>query len=171
VVYSKFSSLWHLSHYALHRIYSLPRKHQLTPKSFLNKLDHSAIYLLIAGTYTPYTLITLRGAWGWSIFGVIWFLAIVGVVFKLNFYKKKYRKISALLYILMGWIVVVAFVPLTHALPTMGIVWLIAGGLAYSIGVLFYIPENLPYSHGIFHLFIIAGSLFHFFSVMGYVLQ
>ncbi len=139
-------------------------------KVLYNKLDHAAIYLLIAGTYTPFTLVTMKGAWGWGIFALQWTLAVVGVLFKLFFYTKKYRKLSALLYVLMGWAGIVGVHVIIQNLSTMGLLWLGLGCLSYSLSVFFYLWEHrLPFSHGIFHLFILAGSIFHFFSVLFYV--
>ena len=137
-------------------------------KKRFNKVDHSMIYILIAGTYTPLTLTVLGSTFGWVIFGIIWFLALFGVIYKVFFYtgEKVERTISAILYILMGWLIVIAIVPLIHcALPST--LWLLlAGGLSYTIGVIFYLWNNMPYAHGIFHLFILGGSICHFFSFL-----
>jgi hemolysin III len=133
-------------------------------KDRLEIFDHCAIYLLIAGTYTPFTLVSLRGAWGWSLFGVIWGLAIAGVVFKLIF-ATRFKLISTLFYIGMGWLVVVAIVPMSQALPLSTLAWLLAGGLAYTAGTLFYHNERIPFSHAIWHLFVLAGSVCHFIAV------
>jgi len=138
-------------------------------KKVFHVFDHCSIYLLIAGTYTPFTLITLRGKWGWSIFGVIWALAILGVL-KDAFFHGRYRVASVVLYILMGWIVVVAFTPLKLALPSAAITWLFAGGLAYTFGVVFFaMSKKVAYTHGIWHLFVIAGSVCHYIAVARYV--
>lgn len=137
-------------------------------KELLRIFDHSAIYLLIAGSYTPFLLVTLRGAWGWSLFGTIWGLAILGVTFKLIF-GPKYDILSTIFYLLMGWVVIIAIKPLLAALPMAGLVWLIAGGLSYSLGVIFYAWEKLPYNHAIWHGFVLAGSLFHFFAVFFHI--
>jgi len=138
-------------------------------KTIFQKLDHAAIYFLIAGTYTPFTLVTLRGAWGWSLFGVIWGLAIAGVVQDMLLVTKK-RIISVVIYLLMGWLVILAIRPLARALPEAGIVWLVAGGLCYTIGVLFYaLDKRFPYGHEIFHLFVLAGSSCHFLAILLYV--
>jgi len=136
----------------------------------LNKFDHSAVYILIAGTYTPLTLVTLQGAWGWSIFGVIWALAVGGVLFKLIWYKPKYRKISALTYIAMGFVIVIAAYPLFLNISTMGLIWVIIGMATYALGVIFYLQKNLPFAHGIWHLFVLGGSISHFFAVYFHVL-
>jgi len=141
----------------------------LRKKVKLNKFDHSAIYVLIAGTYTPFTLVTLRGPWGWTIFGIVWGLAIAGIIYKIYFYSAKYRAISAIIYILMGWIIVIAIKPLVNNLSTPGLICLVIGGLSYSLGVIFYLWRKLPYSHPIFHLFVLGGSIAHFFGILLYV--
>ncbi|NTV64683.1 MAG: hemolysin III family protein [Oscillochloris sp.] len=133
-------------------------------KARLEIFDHCAIYLLIAGTYTPFTLVTLRDTWGWGLFGVIWSLAIAGVVFKLIF-STRFKLISTLFYILMGWLMVVAIGPMAQALPLSTLGWLLAGGLAYTGGTLFYHNERMPFAHAIWHLFVIAGSVCHFIAV------
>ncbi len=138
-------------------------------KELLRLFDHSAIYLLIAGTYTPFLLITLRGPWGWSLFGTIWGLALLGITFKIIF-GHKYEIVSTIFYLLMGWVVIVAIKPLLAALPLAGFAWLLAGGLAYSLGVIFYAWEKLPFNHAIWHGFVLAGSFFHFFGVFFYLI-
>jgi len=138
-------------------------------KRVFHVFDHCSIYLLIAGTYTPFTLITLRGAWGWWLFGIVWTLAIAGVV-KDAMFHGRYRAASVVLYILMGWLVVVAFTPLKLALPPNGIALLLAGGLAYTFGVVFFaMSKKVAYTHGVWHLFVIIGSVFHFIAVARYV--
>jgi len=137
-------------------------------KEVLRILDHSAIYLLIAGTYTPFLLITLRGPWGWTLLGVIWGLALLGISFKIIF-GHKYDIMSTAFYILMGWVVIIAIKPLIAALPSGGLAWLVAGGLAYTGGVIFYAWEKLPFNHAIWHGFVMAGSFFHFFAVLFYL--
>jgi len=143
---------------------------RLRLKYFLNKLDHSAIYILIAGTYTPYTLVTLKGPWGWSIFGIIWGFAVIGVIFKLFFYKIKYRSISAWAYVAMGLVIIVAIQPLIKQLSNYGLIWLAIGGCCYIIGVFFYLTKKMHFAHAIFHIFCIAGSFAHFYSIYYYVL-
>lgn len=138
-------------------------------KQVLKVLDHAAIYLLIAGTYTPFTLVSLRGPWGWSLFGTIWGLALLGVVLKFTM-NGKIAGISTAIYLAMGWIIVVAIKPLLAAVETGGLVLLLAGGLAYSAGVIFYAWEKLPWNHAIWHLFVLAGSGCHFFAVLLYVI-
>lgn len=139
-------------------------------KAVFQKLDHSAIYLLIAGTYTPFTLVTLRGAWGWTLFGVIWTLGVIGIVLDIVNGSKS-RKLPVLIYILMGWIVVLALRPLLQALPLAGFGWLLAGGLLYTGGLIFYgLDRKLAHAHGIWHLFVLAGSLCHYIAILFYVL-
>lgn len=138
-------------------------------KAVFQKFDHLSIYLLIAGTYTPFTLVTLGGGWGWSIFGVIWGLAVLG--FLLEWFPIGKRRIVPLvIYILMGWLIVIALKPLLAALPKAGFFWLLLGGLSYTAGVVFYVyDEKVRHFHGIWHLFVMAGSLSHFFSLIFYV--
>ncbi len=139
-------------------------------KKRLKKLDHSAIYVLIAGTYTPYTIVTLKGGWGWSIFGIQWGLAIIGILYKVFWYNQKYKAISAYAYIAMGAIIIIAIKPLYDVLPTNGLIWLIIGGIIYIAGVYFYLSKKIPFAHGIWHLFVIGGSIAHFISIYEYVL-
>ncbi|AFS78134.1 channel protein hemolysin III family [Gottschalkia acidurici 9a] len=134
-------------------------------KSILKIFDHSAIFLLIAGSYTPLTLITLRGKLGWSLFGIVWFIAIAGIVFKV-FFVKKFKTLSTILYILMGWLVVVAIKPLFLALNTKSIVFLVVGGVLYTIGTIFYSWAKLKYNHAIWHMFVLGGSVCHFFTML-----
>lgn len=138
-------------------------------KAVLQKLDHHAIYLLIAGTYTPIALVTLQGTWGWTLFGLVWALAVAGVLQE-QFLGRRTRKLSLLLYALMGWLVVIAWKPLTQALPAGGMAWLLAGGLTYSAGVYFYVQSHrVRHGHGIWHLFVLVGSLCHFLCMLLYV--
>ncbi len=138
-------------------------------KRILRYLDHSAIYLLIAGTYTPFTLISLRGTWGWTLFGLIWGLAAFGM-FMTVLGVGRSRILASLIYIGMGWLVVVAIKPLLEAIPPGGIAWLVAGGLFYTLGVIFYVWKKLPFNHAIWHLFVLSGSVCHFFAILLYVL-
>ena len=131
-------------------------------------LDHSSIYLLIAGTYTPFCLVTLRGPLGWTIFGVEWGLAIAGVVFK-SFAVGKHEVASALVYLAQGWFVVIALRPLIHSLSWHGLLWLGAGGLAYTLGIVFFALDRLRYFHALWHLFVLAGSVAHYFAILFYV--
>ena len=132
-------------------------------------IDHVAIYLLIAGTYTPFALITLRGAWGWSLFGVAWGLALLGVVYEI-FFCGRFKLFSILVYLGMGWMVLVAIKPLVGNLPVAGVIWLALGGLAYSCGTIFYAWKSLPHHHAIWHLFVLGGSACHFVAILLYVL-
>ncbi|MBI2516514.1 MAG: hemolysin III family protein [Opitutae bacterium] len=138
-------------------------------KRLLQKFDHAAIYLLIAGTYTPFTLVTLRGPWGWSLFGVIWGLALIGVVLKLRAVGRR-DVLSTVLYVVMGWLVLIALKPLVAALPGSGLGWLVAGGVCYTVGALFYLWERLPYNHAVWHVWVLGGSVCHWAAVYGYVL-
>lgn len=138
-------------------------------KAVMKVIDHSAIYLLIAGTYTPFLLVPLRGPWGWSLFGVIWGLALLGVMFKV-FFAGRFKLFSTLVYVGMGWIVVVAIRPLCQNLPAGGLWWLVAGGILYTAGTIFYLGRRIPFNHAIWHAFVLAGSLCHFLSVMLYVI-
>jgi hemolysin III len=138
-------------------------------KRALRIFDHSAIYLLIAGTYTPFLLVSLRGPWGWSLFGVIWGLALVGVLFKFWFVER-FAILSTALYIAMGWLVVIAAKPVITHLPLTAIIWLLAGGLVYTGGVIFFAAKRIPYSHAIWHLFVLAGSICHYFAVLSTVI-
>jgi hemolysin III len=131
-------------------------------------LDHSAIFLLIAGTYTPFALVTLRGPWGWTIFAIIWALALAGVALKAVF-GPKWPILSTALYIAMGWTVVIAAKPLIASVPAAAIGWLLAGGLAYTGGVAFYAWGRLRYSHAVWHVFVLAGSICHYVAVLRYV--
>jgi hemolysin III len=131
-------------------------------------LDHSAIYLLIAGTYTPFTLVTLRGPWGWTLFGVEWTLAIAGVIFK-SFAVGRFQVASALVYLAQGWFVVVALGPLVHSLGWHGLLWLGAGGVAYTLGIVFFALDRIRYFHALWHLFVLAGSIAHYFAILFYV--
>jgi len=138
-------------------------------KRVFQKFDHSAIYLLIAGSYTPFTLVTLRGSWGWSLFAVVWGLAVIGILQDILFAKRR-GILSVIIYLLMGWIAMVAIRPLSRALPGAGMILLVAGGLFYTIGVVFYaLDKKIIHSHGIWHLFVLAGSACHFFTIFLYV--
>jgi len=135
----------------------------------LNVFDHASIYLLIAGTYTPFVLVTLRGPWGWSLFGVIWAAAIGGIIFKI-FYTGRFDLVSTIAYVVMGSIVLVAIKPLIQQLPLPGLYWLIAGGASYIAGAVLYMQTKLPYHHSIFHLFVLGGSICHYLAIYGYVI-
>ena len=137
-------------------------------KGRLKVFDHCAIYLLIAGTYTPFTLIGLRGPWGWGLFAAIWTIALAGVVFKL-FHTGRFPRLSTALYVAMGWLVVVAIKPMLASIDAWTLGWLLAGGVFYTLGTYFYHRESIPYAHAIWHLFVIAGSVCHFVAVAAQV--
>jgi len=139
-------------------------------KRFLNIFDHASIFILIAGTYTPFCLVPLRGPWGWTLFGIIWGLAIAGVIFKMFYYTDKLRVISAILYIGMGWVIIIALKPLIQNVPAGSLYWLFAGALFYCIGVLFYLRRQNRFNHVIWHLFVLAGSISHFFAIFLYLI-
>lgn len=134
-------------------------------KRIFGIFDHSAIFLLIAGTYTPFLLVNLRGAWGWSLLGIVWGLATVGIVLKVWFVNC-HSILSTGLYVLMGWLALIAVKPLFEAVPTIGLIWLLAGGLMYTVGVAFYAWKRIAYNHAIWHLFVMAGSTCHYFAVI-----
>lgn len=137
-------------------------------KRIFRRLDHLAIYLLIAGTYTPFTLVTLNGTWGWWIFGAVWGLALIGML--LEFVPQKRRILPVIIYLVMGWICLLALKPLLQAMPMAGFWWLLAGGLFYTVGIIFYVlDKRLKHAHGIWHLFVLAGSVCHYFTVLFYV--
>ncbi|UCD37868.1 MAG: hemolysin III family protein [Fidelibacterota bacterium] len=138
-------------------------------KAVLQIIDHTTIYLLIAGTYTPFLLVSLRGIWGWTLFGVIWGLALLGIAFQSLFVRRQ-GKLSILTYILMGWLCVIALREMLVHIPTGGLVWLAIGGVLYTTGVIFYVWHKLPYNHAIWHLFVLGGSVSHFLAVLFYVL-
>jgi len=138
-------------------------------KKIFRILDHASIFILIAGTYTPFTLVSLRGEWGWTLFGIVWGLAVAGIISKV-FLIEKWPALSTAIYIAMGWLIVIATRPLLAAIPTGGLVFLLAGGLCYTAGTVFYVVKRIPYHHMIWHLFVLAGSLCHFFAVMMYII-
>jgi len=138
-------------------------------KRLLRILDHAAIYLLIAGSYTPFLLVSLRGPWGWSLFGVVWGLAVLGVVFK-SLWTGRLPILSTALYVVMGWCIVVAWRPLLAALPPAGVAWLVAGGLVYSVGIVFYaLDKRFRWAHPVWHVFVLVASACHFVAVLFYV--
>lgn len=138
-------------------------------KRILKIFDHSSIYFLIAGTYTPFLLISIRGTLAWVLAGVIWGLAIAGIIFKTLFIHK-FKRLSVLVYILMGWLCVTASKEMLETIPAAGLIWLAAGGLSYTFGVIFYVWKKLPYGHMVWHLFVLGGSISHFISILLYVL-
>ncbi|MEY8744970.1 PAQR family membrane homeostasis protein TrhA [Paenibacillus tundrae] len=137
-------------------------------KDLFEFFDHSSIYLFIAGTYTPFLFVAVRGTLGWTLFGVIWGIALFGVIFK-AFFTKKFLFMSTIFYIAMGWLIVIAWQPLVAAIPSGGIVLLVTGGLMYTLGTMFYVWRGFPYHHAIWHLFVLAGSILHFFAVLLYL--
>ncbi len=179
VVYAlNYGNSWHVISFSIYGaslivLYSASTMYHYvqTPslRQKLNIFDHSAIYILIAGTYTPFTLVVLKGWVGWTIFGVSWALAIFGVIFKL-YYTGKYDKISTIAYVLMGWLIVFAIKPLVNNFPIEGLMWLLAGGLFYTVGAILYSIKSIKYNHAIFHIFVLLGSFSHFMAVFFYVL-
>lgn len=154
--------------YSSSTLYHIATTHRW--KARFQTLDHICIYLLIAGSYTPFTLITLRGTLGWSVFGAVWAMAIGGVFMKTLWKGKKDHWFSTALYLLMGWIILIAIVPLWRQLPIAGVGWLAGGGLAYTLGVIFFAWSRLPFNHAIWHLFVLTGSACHVLAVTLYVL-
>ena len=179
VVYASiFGSAWHIVSFSIYGaslivLYSASTFYHYvqSPKlrHRLNIFDHAAIYILIAGTYTPFTLVVLKGWVGWTIFGVSWGLAITGVVLKL-FYTGKYDKISTIAYVLLGWLIIFAIKPLVTNLSVEGLLWLLSGGIFYTVGALLYSIRRIKYNHAIFHIFVLLGSFSHFIAVFFYVL-
>ena len=151
--------------YAASTLYHSVRSSEL--KEMCQRIDHAAIYLLIAGTYTPFTLISLRGAWGWSLFGVVWGLALVGVLLKSRF-GARLPALSTWIYLAMGWIIVIALRPLAQHVAPAGLRWLALGGALYTGGVVFYVWERIRYSHAVWHLFVLGGSMAHVAAVLWY---
>jgi|SRR5690554_1151201 len=133
-------------------------------------VDHAAIYILIAGTYTPFMLTTLRGSLGWTLLGVAWGIAVVGIILKL-FFTGRFTVVSTLMYIFMGWLIMFAIKPMVAALPEAGIFWLLAGGISYTVGAILYAIKIIPYNHAIFHFFVLFGSFSHFMAVYGYIIH
>ncbi|WP_320824095.1 PAQR family membrane homeostasis protein TrhA [Reinekea sp.] len=145
--------------------------HSIQPpaiRQILRQVDHLAILYLIAGSYTPFTLISLRGAWGWSLFGVVWGLTLVGTVLQLS-PARKVKALMVTLYLLMGWAVLFAIKPLIANMAPGGLMLLFSGGLAYSVGIVFYINKRIPFNHAIWHLFVLAGAILHYFAILFYV--
>jgi hemolysin III len=138
-------------------------------KRVLRQLDYAAIYLLIAGTYTPFTLVSLRGGWGWTLLALVWGVAILGVVLHVAM-PHRARQVSVPVYLAMGWLAMIALEPLVRSLNPEGLMLLLLGGLTYTLGVIFYAWRRLPYNHAVWHLFVLAGSAFHFSCVLGYVI-
>jgi hemolysin III len=146
--------------------------HALPPgrtKNAFHVLDHAAIYLLIAGTYTPFTLGVLKGGWGWTLFGLVWGLAALGVLLKV-FAGIRWHGISTAVYVGMGWLIIIAAKPLWNSLPLAGLIWLFGGGVAYTSGVYFYLKKNMRYGHLVWHLFVVAGTGCHFVAILHYAI-
>lgn len=153
--------------YAASTFYHSAKKSEL--RNRLKIMDHASIYVLIAGTYTPFTLVTLKGTIGWVLFGISWGLAVTGIILKL-FFTGKYDLISTIMYVLMGWVIVFAIKPLIYNLTLEGLLWLFAGGISYTIGAIIYSIKKIKFNHAIFHMFVLFGSFCHFISVFFYVL-
>ncbi len=173
-----YGDVWHIVSCAIYGttlvlLYTVSTLYHSVPtprfKSVMRILDHSAIFLLIAGTYTPFMLVNLRGPWGWSLLGVVWGAAILGILFQTAL-QKSWVAFTVGLYVLMGWAVVVAVKPLLEVMPVEGFLLLLYGGLAYTLGTTFYIWKQVRFHHAIWHLFVLAGSVFHFFAVFYYVI-
>ena len=179
VVYaSKYGSVWHIVSFSIYGaslivLYSASTFYHYTqnPKlrHRLNIFDHAAIYVLIAGTYTTFTLVVLNGWVGWTIFGVSWGLALLGIILKL-FFTGRFDKISTIAYVLMGWLIIFAIKPLVSNLPFEGLMWLLSGGIFYTVGAILYSIKGIKYNHAIFHIFVLLGSFSHFMAVFFYVL-
>lgn len=175
----KYGNTWHLVSFSIFGstmillyLFStlLHSVHHPKAKRILAILDHSAIYLLIAGTYTPFVLVTLRGPLGWTLFGIVWALAIIGIIFKV-FFIRRFMILSTVFYVLMGWMVIIAIKPLYAGLQFDGFMLLLTGGILYTIGAIFYVWTRIPYNHAIWHGFVLAGSAAMFFCVLFYVLD
>jgi hemolysin III len=152
--------------YAASTLYHSAKKQKL--RNRLNIFDHSAIYVLIAGTYTPFTMIPLEGKTGWIVFGLTWLFALTGIILKL-FFTGKFDKLSTIMYVLMGWQIVFVISPLLEKLSSEGLFWLFTGGVFYTIGAVLYSIKKIPYNHAIFHFFVLGGSLSHFISIYFYI--
>ena len=175
---SVFGTAWHIVSCSIYGatqiiLYTASTLYHSIPlpraKVILRLIDHAAIFLLIAGTYTPFTLVNLRGPWGWGLFGVIWGLAILGIALQGILIRRR-ALIITILYVAMGWVVVIAIQPLLASVASGGLALLAAGGLAYTLGSLFYLWRRLPYHHAIWHVFVLVGSSLHFFAILFYVI-
>ncbi len=175
---SVFGSVWHIVSCSIYGatqiiLYTASTLYHSIPqpraKALLRRLDHAAIFLLIAGTYTPFTLVSLRGSWGWSLFGLIWGLALVGIALQ-GVLIRYGPLVTALPYLAMGWVAVVAIKPILAAVAPGGLALLAAGGVAYTLGSVFYVWRRLPYHHAIWHIFVLAGGVLHFFAILFYVI-
>jgi len=173
-----YGNVWHITSFSIFGIslvmlYTASTVYHSTKdaklRSRLRIVDHATIYILIAGTYTPFTLVTLNGFTGWWIFGITWGLALTGIILKL-FFTGRFEIISTLMYVFMGWVIVFAIEPLVNNFSTAGIAWLVAGGVAYTLGAILYGVRIMKYNHATFHVFVLIGSAMHFVSVFFYVL-
>jgi len=173
IVAGRLGDIWHLVSFSIYGstlilLYlSSTLYHSFTSpklKNLFARFDHISIFLLIAGTYTPILLTSLRGIWGWTLFGIIWTVALVGAIIR-SIYLHRFRKLMVAIYLIMGWIFILAGNQIYHKLPSVSLLFLVLGGVAYSVGVIFYMWRKLPYSHGIWHLFVLAGSILHFFAI------
>ncbi len=170
---AKFGTAWHIVSYTIFGftlilLYLFSTLYhsltQRTAKNVFARMDHAAIFLLIAGTYTPIMLTCLRGPWGWSMFGVVWAMALAGVVIR-SIYLEKYRMLSTFIYVVMGWSFLIAYNQIITKIPPTSLRFLLYGGIAYTVGVLFYVWKKMPFTHAIWHLFVLAGSLLHFLAI------
>lgn len=153
--------------YAASTLYHFAQKPRF--KGAMRVVDHACIYLLIAGTYTPFTLVMMRGSWGWTLFGLVWGLAVVGIFCKV-FWTGRFEVVSTVTYVAMGWLALVALKPMLQQFPPGCLLWLLAGGLTYTVGIAFYAMDRKPVMHAIWHLFVLGGSSCHYVAVMRYVL-
>jgi hemolysin III len=178
VMASLHGTVWHIVSFSIYGpslvlLYtSSTLYHSFRPprvKRVFRIIDHSSIYVLIAGSYTPFLLVNLRGVWGWSLFGIAWGISLAGIIVK-TFFTGRFKIMSTIFYLFMGWMIVIAIKPLAQAIPIAGIGWLLTGGLAYTAGAIFYLWKDLPYHHAIWHLFILAASVCHYFAILFYVL-
>lgn len=173
-----FGSAWHIVSCSIYGatqilLYTASTLYHSIPmprvKAIMRHLDHAAIFIFIAGTYTPFTLVNLRGVWGWSILAVVWTVAVVGILMQGRLIKQR-AFVTVLPYLAMGWIVVIGIKPMLQNVAPGGLALLVAGGLAYSLGCIFYVWRRVPYHHAIWHLFVLAGSAFHYFAILFYVI-
>ncbi|MDX1809581.1 MAG: hemolysin III family protein [Sulfurospirillaceae bacterium] len=153
--------------YGSSTLYHASKKQKI--KKIFQTFDHASIYFLIAGTYTPMTLVTLNGGWGWSFFGVSWGIAAFGTLLKF-LYPRRFERLSLLLYVVMGWMLIIAADPILHSMPTGGLILLLIGGLFYSFGIIFYVKDNKNFFHTIWHFFVLAGSISHYFMTLFYII-
>jgi len=174
---SLYGSAWHIVSYSIYGVSLIilylastlyHNSKNPVKRSKLNIFDHAAIFVLIAGSYTPFTLVTLQGTIGWVLFGLVWGAALAGVIFKL-FFIGKFDKLSTIMYVLMGWMVLIAAKPLYENLSSQGLFWLVVGGIFYTVGAVFYAQNKLKFNHAIFHVFVLLGSLSHFVSIFFFV--